>query len=97
MFADRVVEETIVTGASEGILAPDQLQVIGDDHRKSMAYSVRKDRLDDEDRAPTEEELATLRKVATTMPVTAYMICFLEFAGKSSLFFNMSALWTSFG
>jgi hypothetical protein len=35
---------------------------------------------------PTEEELATLPRVAGTMPWTAYMLCGVEFAERASYY-----------
>lgn len=66
-------------------MAPDQLQVVEAQNRKSMAQSVREDDFE-EGRTPTAEQLATLRKVAVPMPYTAYLICFLEFAGVCNLY-----------
>ena len=41
---------------------------------------------DNELRAPTQHELQTLRKVPGSIPATAYLLCFVDFAERASWF-----------
>ena len=44
---------------------------------------------------PTEEEAKTLRKVADSIPVTAYMLCLVEFAERAS-YYGVQTVFSNF-
>lgn len=61
-----------------------------------MAQSVREDGLDHNGEPyPTEEDYATLRKVAVRMPNSAYLLCFMEFAERAS-YYGVTQVFSNF-
>ena len=44
---------------------------------------------------PTEEEAKTLRKVADSIPITAYMLCLVEFAERAS-YYGVQTIFSNF-
>lgn len=52
----------------------------GDDKYAASIYS------DEEFPSPTEEESQTLRKVAATLPLVTFSLCFVEFAERASYY-----------
>lgn len=55
----------------------------GDEH--APVYSVAAKDLDYEGK-PTEEELATLRRVPGSLPTVAYLLCAVEFCERASYY-----------
>jgi len=45
--------------------------------------------------AATEEEMSTLRRVAGNVPITAYVLCVVEFAERAS-FFGVKQVFSNF-
>ncbi|KAI1433955.1 major facilitator superfamily transporter peptide [Xylaria sp. CBS 124048] len=56
---------------------------LGDEHN---AYHDPKIMEADYEGKPTEEELRTLRRVPTSLPIVAYMICIVEFCERASFY-----------
>lgn len=60
---------------------------LGKDHHVSLAPVHDSSMMDSNGHImPTEEELATLRRVAGTMPISAYLLCGVEFAERASYY-----------
>jgi len=78
--------------------------VVSDDRDRSPALSLEKKNVVDDDdddsvheglEFPTEEELATLRRVSDALPWTAYMIAVVELAERFS-YYGASAVFVNF-
>lgn len=44
---------------------------------------------------PTEEEAQTLRKIPDSIPITAYMLCLVEFAERAS-YYGVQTVFSNF-
>ncbi|EHK96079.1 putative Peptide transporter PTR2 [Glarea lozoyensis 74030] len=74
----NALDDTLVSG-------PAAVNVVDTEHHVNQ--SGRYDVMDIKGHiAPTEHELATLPKVAGTMPVSAYLLCAVEFAERASYY-----------
>ncbi|UNI24458.1 peptide transporter ptr2 [Purpureocillium takamizusanense] len=66
----------------------------GDGDHESSAYKVVVRDVDYEGK-PTEEELATLRRVPGKVPTVAYMLCAVEFCERAS-YYGCVLIWTNY-
>lgn len=83
----------------EGVIVP------AEHHANSSAEDVKKDHnilhtvafadTDEDGRAPTEEEKATLRRVSAPIPWASYVVCIVELAERAS-YYGVSGVFTNF-
>ena len=89
-MANHVLEETQVVVGSE---APPAFAEKGPMFHADP-YNQHGAEIDDATPA-TEEELSTLRRVAGSIPITAYLLCLVEFAERGS-FYGVKQVFSNF-
>ncbi|GJN73832.1 oligopeptide transporter [Purpureocillium lilacinum] len=81
-------------GADDAVHSTDEKPSIGDGEKHPPTYDVAILNADYEGK-PTEEELATLRRVPGSLPTVAYLLCAVEFCERAS-YYGCAQIWTNY-